>query len=146
MAHTRSGDDWGATFSGYKWDTHLSASIKSPTRQGRERVIRTLSPQEHDILKDKYAPRAFADYTRDLSSSFPGVAYGGSYVGSPPRARDKFIGQWFAHGKAAPSPTTAAFLRGDPWESRGTHCTRSARAGLDKPLYCPLYLPCPLHL
>ena len=66
-----------------------------------------------------------------MSGTFSDSAGGGSYCGSPPRARDKFIpkqehgdikGSWFDHKKPTPTPTQKlhnvndrVFLRGDPW-------------------------------
>ena len=82
-----SGDRWGAAFSGDAWERHLTMSVMNPTTKKNKNV---LTPTEYDILNDKYAPRAFADYSRDMTSTFQQNAAGGSFCGSPPRTRDKF--------------------------------------------------------
>ena len=76
---------WTLVFAHPQWKTNLavSLSVRSPDS--------TISPQEHDLMTDKYAPRAFADYTANMSSTFQQVAPKGSYIGSPPRSRDKYI-------------------------------------------------------
>ena len=85
----KDGAAWGGRSpsikSGYKWSTNLSVSlaVRSPDK--------TLSPFENDLLTDKFAPRAFADYASGLSSTFQSSTPGGSFVGSPPRSRDKYI-------------------------------------------------------
>ena len=61
-----------------------------------------MSPMEFDLLTDQYAPRAFADYSSNLSGTFQQVAPKGSYVGSPPRSRDKFV---ITHDKVIYKPT-----------------------------------------
>jgi len=91
------------------------------------------SPATYDLKNDKFAPRSLAYASAKMSGTFSDSAGGGSYCGSPPRARDKFIpkqehgdikGSWFDHKKPTPTPTQKlhnvndrVFLRGDPWES-----------------------------
>ena len=85
----KDGKVWGgrkpAIKSGSPWTYNLAFSLdmRSPTNIG-------ISPHEADLLSDKFAPRAFADYTSGLSGTFQASAPGGSFVGSPPRSRDKF--------------------------------------------------------
>ena len=71
--------------SGYRWNTNLNYSLamRSPDN--------TMSPFENDLMRDKYAPRAFADYSSGMSGTFQQVCTKGSYVGSPPRSRDKYV-------------------------------------------------------
>ena len=109
-----SGDKWGAAFSGDRWERHLTMSIINPDSRKNKPV---LTPCEFDLMNDKFAPRAFADYTRDLSSTFQQCSSGGSYTGSPPRTRDKFGAGVVPHFRNSPSPTKKHFLHRDPWES-----------------------------
>jgi len=95
-------------YSGDSWNHHQKMTV---------RTKKTTSPVEADLLTDKYAPRAFADFSRNLSSTFPQVVSYGSFVGSPPRVRDKAIvsyegalaGDKFRRNrKLGPSPTHVA--------------------------------------
>ena len=44
-----------------------------------------------DISNDRYAPRAFAHAASGLSGTFGNCSPGHSFVGAPPRTRDKFL-------------------------------------------------------
>lgn len=79
-----------STDSGSNWADHIVASATSWLKPHTEEK-KTLDPYEHDLVNDKYAPRAFAYHTRGLSSTFASPVAGGSFTGSPPRTRDKFI-------------------------------------------------------
>ena len=79
-----------STDSGSTWSGHVkrtSTTWLKPHSPSK----RTLDPHEHDLINDKYAPRAFAYHTRGMSSTFASPVHGGSFAGSPPRTRDKFI-------------------------------------------------------
>ena len=91
----------------------------SPHQKGK-----VFSPQTYDLYCDRFAPRAIGYAGAKMSSTFAQGDMGGSYCGSPPRSRDKFIAGWFDHHQPKPrmshgkSPVNdRVFLRGDPWES-----------------------------
>eukprot|EP00325_Prymnesiales_sp_UTEX-LB-985_P002493 CAMPEP_0174694380 /NCGR_PEP_ID=MMETSP1094-20130205/1003_1 /TAXON_ID=156173 /ORGANISM="Chrysochromulina brevifilum, Strain UTEX LB 985" /LENGTH=161 /DNA_ID=CAMNT_0015890621 /DNA_START=82 /DNA_END=567 /DNA_ORIENTATION=+ len=108
-------------YSGESWDYHQKMTVAPVSK--RIGGKKALTPVEADLLTDKYAPRAFADATRNMSSTFPQVVSSGSYVGSPPRVRDKYIvsyegalaGEKFKRNrKLGPSPTHVAHTSHDP--------------------------------
>ena len=106
-----------------------SMIVNPHSRSKHQQVV--FSTATYDLKNDKYAPRALGYAAAKMSSSFPQGETGGSYCGSPPRARDKFIprsehadirGTWFDHKKPSPTRTQGldnvndrVFLRGDPW-------------------------------
>jgi hypothetical protein len=49
------------------------------------------APPPDDISNDRYAPRAFNHACVGLSGTFGNCSPGASFVGSPPRTRDKFV-------------------------------------------------------
>ena len=65
--------------SGYTWKHHLTSSVLNPRQKDTHKLRVTkkaLSPAEHDLLNDAYAPRAFGDYARNLSGTFGHVSSG----------------------------------------------------------------------
>lgn len=103
------------------WEAHIKRTV-APIEK-RIGGKKALSPIEADLLTDKYAPRAFADFSRNLSSTFAQVVSSGSYVGSPPRIRDKPIvsyegalagDKFHRNRKMGPSPTHVAHRSSAP--------------------------------
>jgi hypothetical protein len=52
---------------------------------------KVFSPATFDLRNDIYAPRALGYAAAKMTTTFPQGDTGGSFAGSPPRARDKFI-------------------------------------------------------
>lgn len=76
------------------WSEHIVMSLLNPLVKDTQNVRVTkkaLSPVEHDLLNDRYAPRAFAHASRNLSGTFGHVTLASSgFVGSVPRHRGQY--------------------------------------------------------
>ena len=92
---THWGDSNKPDLSTGSWSEHIITSLLNPLVKDTQNVRVTkkaLSPVEHDLLNDRFAPRAFAHASRNMSGTFGHVTNTSSgFVGSPPRARNQYI-------------------------------------------------------
>jgi hypothetical protein len=91
---TKWGDSNKPDLSTGSWSEHIVTSLLNPTVKDTQNIRVTkkaLSPVEHDLLNDRYAPRAFAHAARNMSGTFGHVTLASSgFVGSVPRHRSQY--------------------------------------------------------
>ena len=112
---TKWGDSNKPDLSTGSWSEHIVTSLLNPTVKDTQNIRVTkkaLSPVEHDLLNDRYAPRAFAHAARNMSGTFGHVTL----------ASSGFVGLGSASSQPVPCVVPVRSLRRQPTKEQPVPC------------------------